>query len=309
VTVTVEDDVVMAKGFQRALADQELPLETRELARVKLGGAPYRVLGLLARGESSDVFLAERAHRATERVVLKVLRADDDASLLQHEWATLVRLRASEARGTEHFIDLLPRPIAHGAVVRSDGSRVPGLALGFPHGFVHTVEHVREAHPEGLDPRHAVWIWRRLLELLGFLHASGVAHGAVLPRHVLIHARDHGARLVGYSCADSAGAHLPGMVRADSAYYPEWARRDRRLCGSLDLAMSARVVLRALGQDAGVTRCPSRVPSPLGALLTNTAELVADASLSAPELLEQVTEAAREAFGAPRYVPLSMPHT
>jgi len=247
--VTVEDDVVMAKGFQSALAQLELPVETREVARVHLADVPYRVLGRLAQGESSDVLLAERAHRITERVLLKVLRAPGDRDLLDAEWRALTELRRSEARGAAHFLDLLPQPIARGDVVRSDGSRSSGAALHFPSGFVHTVEDVRAAQGDALDPRHGVWIWRRLLELLGFLHESRMVHGAVLPRHVLIHARDHGARLVGYSCADQPGARLRAVVRAEASHYPSWAR----------------------------------------------------------DVLSEVTAAALEAFGPPRYVPLHMP--
>jgi hypothetical protein len=265
------------------------------------------VLGRLGRGESTEVFYAERARRITQPVVLKLLRAAKDADLLDREWETLRELRTSRAQGATHFITLLPRGIARGDAVRADGERTPALAFGFQSGFVHTAEALREAHPAGLDPRLGVWIWRRLLELLGFLHASGCVHGAVLPRHVLIHAREHGAKLVGYGCAGAPRDVLRGVVRSCHAYYPEGVTPGARLSAALDLSMSARVVLRALGAEAGATRAPDSVPEPVARVLERAATLPHDAAASAPELLAEVTEAASRAYGAPRYVPLHMP--
>ncbi len=40
---------------------------------------------------------------------------------------------------------------------------------------------VGTAYPDGVDPRDAAWMWRRLLVGLGFAHRAGVLHGAVLP--------------------------------------------------------------------------------------------------------------------------------
>src|SRR5262249_19147549 len=84
-SVTHGTRMVRAADYRRALADLSKS-DDSGLPRVTIGGLPYRVFGRVARGESSDVFLAERAHPVTERVLVKVLRAASDADLMDREW-------------------------------------------------------------------------------------------------------------------------------------------------------------------------------------------------------------------------------
>jgi len=307
--VTVEDDVVMAKGFRRALSELELPVETRELARVRLAGLPYRVLGQIAHGESTDVFLAERAHRLTERVVLKILRAKGDADLLDQEWETLTALHASQARGNDHFSRRLPQLVAHGELVRVDGTRVPASALRFMSGFVHTADDLLAAYPGGVDGEHGVWLWRRLLELLAWVHGSGFVHGAILPRHVLIHARDHGAMLLGWSCAGPIGASLCAISAKDAHLYPPGIAPGAIMSVAHDLTMSARVLVKVVGGDPATGSVPSRVPAGIAKLMGEVprGELSAAEAMGAHELHSRVGAAAEEAYGPPKFVPLLMP--
>lgn len=187
-TLAADPRVVWAARYERALVGPSDP------GLVHVGSRPYLVEGLLAEGESSDVYLA--TGRPTERVVLKIPRTPADAGRLAAEWSALEALHESTAPGAAHFTMRLPQLVERGAHQGSVAS-----VMRFQSGFVHTLDEVRLAHGAALDPRHSTWIWRRTLELLGFVHASGFAHGAILPEHLLIHARDHGVMLVGWSRA------------------------------------------------------------------------------------------------------------
>lgn len=60
----------------------------------------------------------------------------------------------------------------------------------------HTLQEIRDMFPTGLDPRHGVWIFRRLLMALGYAHEQGLVHGAVVPSSVIIIPPDHGVMLI-----------------------------------------------------------------------------------------------------------------
>jgi hypothetical protein len=259
-----------------------------------IGGRCYALAGRLAAGESTDAFLAERVGRVRELVVVKVLRARSDADLLEREWRAVHALHESAAQGASFFTTLLPQPVG-----RSHDR--PAVVYRWRSGFVHTLDDVARAFPNGVDPRAAVWMWRRALELLGWVHASGWVHGSVLPRHLLVHARDHGVVLCGWSCAVRIASNedIPAIVVADEALYAGASRATP----SLDVAMAARAIGRVLGGDARAL--PASVPAPVAALVVAyaTGARVDDAWTAN----ERVAAAAVECFGPSRYVPFEMP--
>ncbi|MDQ3037223.1 MAG: hypothetical protein M3Y87_32820, partial [Myxococcota bacterium] len=273
-----------------------------------IAGRRYALLGRVAQGESSDVFLARRDARLTERVLIKVLRADGDRDLLEREQAVLESLEESTANGAPHFTRLLPQRVASGIArlgLHGDGGERRVSVMRWRSGFVHTMRDVLEAHGGGVSAETSVWMWKRMLEQLGWVHRSGWVHGAVLPQHLLVHARDHGVVLVGWSCAVRAGEALLATPGAERALYPDDAWGGRPITTRTDVTMSARVVLKALGGD--VERAPSSVPRPLASLLEAQARGETDAYDDAWALKDRLDAVAREVFGPPRFVPFAMP--
>jgi hypothetical protein len=182
------------------------------------------------------------------------------------------------------------------------------MVLRWASGFVHTLEDARRVYPNGVDPRVSVWLWRRLLETLTFIHQSGLVHGAVLPPHVLIQRNEHGAWLVGYSCADAPGARLRALATRFQEFYPEELLRSERLSTGADLRMSARCMAWVLGGEPERGEVPGSVPRPLAALIRRVASEGSEASLEpAWTLRERVGEVGRAAFGPPSFHPLVMP--
>ena len=269
-------------------------------ADVTLAGFRLRLLGRLAVGHSSDVFLATRTTRLTERLLLKVLRSAEDEALLQNEQAVLAKLEASSERGTAYFTSLVPQRAFSGLLEGPGFARRFAAAFRQAPGFAHTLEQLLQQYPGGADPRHAIWIWRRALELLDWLHRSGVVHGALLPAHIVLDAREHSIGLVGFSCAGSAGTPLAAMDSRQATFYP--AADPQTLSAAGDLAMLARSIVHALGGEP--TRVPSHVPAPLAALLAEQA--AGSAALGALDLSRKVSAVARECFGAPQFVKLDL---
>jgi hypothetical protein len=298
-SVVADGEVVHAAAFRRAHAALARPDEAGP--RVEVAGFPYRLLGRVAVGESSDVFLAERAHPITERVLLKILRADADADLMEREWEVLTRLLQIPDLGPE-TARRLPALVGRGVVAGTDRRALVMLA---PSGFVDTFADVRRAFPGGVDGRHAVWMWRRVLEVLTGVHQAGVVHGAVLPQHLVVHARDHGVMLVGWSCGVATSSGAPPRVVSTVARecYPAELLAGGGPTRETDVIMSARCVALLLGGTA--ERVPPAVPAPLKALVERVA--AGETGGGAWRLRQQLGAAAQEAYGPPQYHPFPMP--
>ena len=254
-------------------------------------GNAYRVLGRLGGGERSEVFLVERCGSTRERLVVKLapLAHADDA--FTTEARLLQRLQAIDSPEAAYFSQRLPQVAASGAARDWRGRDTQALLLRHPPGYWGSLADVVAANPGGIEARHVVWLWRRVLEVLGFLHAAGFRHDDLQPAHLLVQPRDHGVMLIGWARA------------AESAGTAGTAERDLR-----QSAWAMRALLAGGAGDAPPD-LPASMPSPL-------AELLRRASEDAPWCAEQqaagleraLGEAAAQSFGPPRFVAFDPEH-
>ena len=202
---------------------------------------------------------------------MKLLRDRQDAELFDNEWNALQMLQKSDARGADTFTMLLPQPILHGDITAGPfaGQRVS--IFRWASGFQHTFDEVIQAYPQGIPPQASIWIWRRILEVLSFIHASGMAHGAVLPAHLLIQENEHGVRLVGYSFAGRLSEKLRTVSHGYEFFYPKPAQSWSTLTAQLDLAMSARCIAAILGGNPETASLPQTVPAQLAGIVQRIA--------------------------------------
>lgn len=260
--------------------------EDRGAPRVGLGDHDWVLGRRLGEGTHSEVFRAHRDARLTERVVIKIARETPEAAAaLKRELRTLTRLRSSGAPGAAHFGELLPRPVAHGAL-RNGPAKAFAAAYRWRPGFVHTLAEVRRQHPKGVEPRVGVWMLKRLLEQLAWVHGAGFVHGAVAPEHALVHPRDHGVVLVGWSSARWR------FGRDTDAPSPR-----------VDLAAAARVAAQVLGGDG--SGLPRAVPTELARWLLARTD-AASTKQDAWTLREELVELSASCLGPPRHSPLAL---
>jgi hypothetical protein len=306
-TVLFDEPSVPAQRFREAFRAWNSP-ETHGYTRWESIGASHWALGaLVGRGEVADVYAAQRARWPTERALLKILRDRRDAPGLDHEWKVLVELQQSDATGAATFAARLPQPVARGEITAGTHAGARAIVLRWADGFEHTFEAVQRVYPHGIEVRPSIWIWRRILEILSFLHASGFVHGAVLPPHLLAEEGEHGVRLVGFRGAGRAGTELRSICPRFERFYPKEALATRRLTCAADLAMSARCIAALLGGDGASGEVPSAVPAPLAGEIARVGSLSAATGGGAWELRERLGELARELFGPPVFCPLKMP--
>jgi hypothetical protein len=121
----------------------------------------------------------------------------------------------------------------------------------------------------------------------------------------VVHARDHGVMLVGWSCAARVGTRhaLPAVSQVARECYPTALLDGAPPSPASDLTMSARCIALLLGGTA--ERVPPSVPAPLAALVEEHAQ--GRGGSDAWVLRQKVGDAARKAYGPSRYHPLPMP--
>lgn len=294
-TVRVDPSAVSVQRYREALAQWNHPVGSDDAVRFSLGEQLWDEQRLLARGEISDVYLAKRARWPSELVLLKVVRDGADAPLLQHELDVLQRLRAAAESQQVNLGARVPQPIVSGTL--ADGRAA--AAYRWAGGFVHTFEAIRSAHPQGIEPVASIWVWRRLLEVVGVMRTAGIVHGSILPNHVLIENGEHGTRLAGFSCADAPNAPLRAVATAFEDFYPASMLSSGKLTKSADLVMSARCVAYLLGEDR------RRMPAPLAELLGRIGTDDEHADRDPWQLHQEVGRLGRSLFGPPAFHPLA----
>ncbi len=277
------EDLVKRDSFRQALVRARR--DSAGLDSVVCGGGAFQLIQRLGAGDVSEVYLARRVGPLPLLATVKLSSRSEAASLYAREAEVSRDLQRLDADGAgAYFSKLLPEVMAQGAVEGSPGRQC--LVLRHPSGFWGSLAALNERAASGLDPRHGVWIWRRMLEVLNFVHRQGWCHGDIRPEHALVHPADHGVRLIGWSDARK-GAGEAGR--------------------GADLCRSARVVQVLLCGAGGWGALPAQVPAGLARLITQAATDEDFCRTQCAEGLDALLRAeAKAAFGPPAFVPLNV---
>jgi hypothetical protein len=281
--ITKTESVVTRDSFRQAL--NRARQDSAGLDNVLCGGARYHLMQTLGVGEISQVHFARRIGALPYLATLKLSSAPTAAARYAREAEVARELQTLGDNVTgPYFSRLLPEAIAQGAVEGHSGRQ--GLVLRHPTGFWGSLAALNERFAPGLDPRHAVWIWRRMIEVLNFAHSHGWSHGDVRPEHALVHPQDHGVRLIGW-----ASAHKGASAKDQAA----------------DLQRSARVVQVLLCGASTSGALPEGVPTGLGQLVTRAATDEDFCRSQGAEGLDALLRGeAKAAFGPPAFVPMTI---
>jgi hypothetical protein len=308
-TVRLDKSSVSASIFHEAFRVWNSPAAYQIPSWISIGNRHWTLERLIAHGDISDVYTARLARWPTELAIVKLLRNQEDAERFDNEWNALQILQQSDAPGADTFVRLIPQPILHGDITAEllAGRRVN--IFRWASGFHHTFDEVIRAYPRGIPPRASIWIWRRILEILSFIHASGMVHGAILPAHLLIQENEHGVRLVGYSFTGRFNEKLRNVSHEYEFFYPKQAQSQSIMTAQLDLAMSARCIVAILGGNPETASLPKTTPAPLVDIVQRIAlsEPAGVTNEDAWTIREELGEIARNVFGPPQFTPIVMP--
>lgn len=278
------ESMVMRDSFRQALS-RARQAQGAAGGDLQCCGESYHVIQRLGDGDISQVYLARRTGRQPFLATIKVSSAAGCSVRYAREAEALRELQASQSGAASVYAaQRLPEVIAQGPVEGPGGRQA--LVLRHPIGYWGSLAALSERFSHGIDPRHAVWIWRRMLDVLHFLHAQGWIHGDVRPEHALVHAANHGVLLIGWASAQK--------------------NTDER-AAAVDLVRCARVVRVLVCGAAGSGKLPPSVPAAFSELLTQASEddLFCQAQ-GANGLDILLRRAAQEAFGPPSFLSLDI---
>lgn len=280
--VTHSEDMVRAADFHAAYLRSRA---NDAAADVACGGQRYKTIAHLGAGGSATLSLADRSGAMPRRVVLKIAHAATPAGQLAREKAILDQLQADDVPGAAYYTQRLPQAVATGSSAGADGTPREVLVLRHPTGFWGSLADVRLAYGRAIDPRHVVWMWRRVLEVLAYVHANGWSHGRLAPEHLLVHPADHGVLIIGWSGA---------------------IRRHDRAAQARDLVQLAWAMRAMLSDAPGEPVFSSATPAPLARVLERASHDAAwCASLGAEGMRQAAGAAAKDAFGPARFIHFS----
>ncbi|GAB3151212.1 hypothetical protein GCM10027290_39950 [Micromonospora sonneratiae] len=240
VTALHPDRLGTATAADRAAATEAfIRVTTRWRARhaVTIVGT-YRLGAVVHVGDLTDLYDVGSGRW------LKLPRDPTNNDLMERE-ATALRTLAE--RGDPRYLPYVPR------LVETFRHRDPATAARRVINVVatapdlHSLAEVHRAYPNGLDPRDAAWMWRRLLVALGLAHRAGVVHGAVLPDHVLIEPTEHGVVLVDWCYSVIGEDTVPALVPAYADWYPPEVPARHRPGPGTDIAMATRCMTYLMG--------------------------------------------------------------
>ncbi len=288
---------IAVAAFQRLNELQSLAL--KQIAKGTYGkvngGAPevgeilikgkYHRYGAVASGAVANLHKAyyEREGKRAE-VVVKVARNARDNDLLDKERKNLLAFRGYLEKRTEGrlWIQCIPH-VVDSFYIEQKGIKLRTNILERFEGF-YNVNEIRKRIPSGIDGRTFVWMWKRLLLMLDWVHHGGLIHGAVLPPHVLFYPdndgkgrdpRKHSVRLIDwcYSIQMTPSHHIYGTrleawERIYKAYYPpEVFNKALASTPKVDLYMAAKTMIYLLGGEPENNHIPKHIPDSLAMLL------------------------------------------
>jgi hypothetical protein len=237
---------------------------------MKVKGKNLRLDSILTQGSFSTVYSATYDGTSTEeKAFVKVARLPSDNDLLENEYTTLQQIYAKDSNpNVEAFLvgqrKYAPRPVSSFFISGKNNTKHRATILTVPKYRCFTIETLlREKLPNGIEPNHVYWIYRRLLLTQWMAHLKGFVHGGTTPDHVLVYpGKDtHGIVLLDWTCATKIDGKIPAFNPNYRDFYPAEVFNKEPATPATDIYMAAATMMYALGGDHTKGVMPSVVPA------------------------------------------------
>ncbi len=272
----------------------------------------YVVTNLIAEGDLADVYRCTYEEDGKEnQAAFKIAQSAGDNDFMENEARVLGAMYAKK-QAEERFYRYLPKPLDSFALRAGRGAPRRVNVIQLAEGYV-PLSAVMAAYPRGIDYRDAVWMFKRCLAGLWYVHLKKfVVHGAVLPTHLLVHPTGHGAKIVDWCYAVQDWPSKKGLVKAISkahrAYYAPEILAKKPVTPQTDLYMLGKCFVMLLGGNLATGLMPDSIPKPVRAFISS---LLIDNQSKRPDdagkLHEEFDALLANVVGKPRYRPFAMP--
>lgn len=255
----------------------------------------FTVNDLMVQGDICDLYHCESSGK---QGIFKVAQTSLDNDLLDNESRILRKLYPAN-QADEKFYRYLPK-LQEAFTLKGDKTGRRVNVLPYFEGYV-SLATIKKAYPKGLDFRDAVWMFKRALVGLGFVHSQAVVHGAITPEHILVHPIGHGAKIIDWCYAiDDPKARIAAISPIYKDLYAPEILGKRSPTPATDLYMLAKCFLSLLGK--------STIPREMREILANcTLEAPEKRPRDAWQLHDELDKVLEATVGKPVYRALVLP--
>ena len=258
-------------------------------------------------GDFSDIHLGKTENGIP--VCVKIATDPTMNQYLEHEASLHSRIKKSSVKKeVRQFVSTLVDTV----IVDIPGNKeIRANVFEYQEGYV-SLTKIREVYPDGLDPRDAAWIWRRVLGQVVTAEILGVVHGAVVPDHTLVHPGTHDPLYIGWAHSipfvKGKHARLTTYIDRWKPWYPKEVFDHKAITQKTDLYMAGKTMVYLLGGDVEHVRFPKTVPQKVQKIVQHCVEEdPAKRPENGHEVLEQFTDTIYTLWGK-TYRQLQMPH-
>jgi hypothetical protein len=270
----------------------------------------YRVLTRLAVGSISSIYRCQ-TEKAPDRIgIFKIARDHRGNHAIENEAASLRELcRPAQSPFLPVLVDSFSNAGTPGEPPRFANVLAYDPQIKSP-DELYTLNEVAAAYPNGLDAKDVAWIWRRILNVLGLCHASGYAHGAVLPEHVLIEPKDHKLVLIDWCFARPRSRWdqpAENVAIASMKKWYQWNYQPRPASPALDIALAAHCMVYLLNGGGEAIQIPDTLDPALHRHFERCMNLPQQHAPHAHQLLDQFDRLIEALWGSRHFRPLTLP--
>lgn len=216
----------------------------------------YEITGSFVTGNLCNVY-------HTDNEVVKITKTHKDNDLLDNEATVLSKL--CESKDGDHILVKTIPKLIESFSIRTDSKEKRQVNIIQYHKDYMPLSKIMKLYPEGLDPRHIIWIWKRLLMTLGFVHKEKIIHGCINPDNILINPVDHSVILIDWCYSVTSGSPLKLIDAKYKGYYIKKVFDKQGTSEKLDLYMVAKTI----SEIVDMSKCPKTMYNTIKSALYN----------------------------------------
>jgi len=258
-----------------------------------------------AEGDFSDIHLGK-----TEDGIPVFVKIAADPTMNQYLEHEVLMYMSMDTSSKKNVVQYIPKLVDSMFVDLGGNRQICVNVFTYQEDYV-SLTKIREIYPNGLDPRDAAWIWRRVLGQTITAKMLGVVHGAMVPDHTLVHPITHDPLYIGWAHTvlsfKDTHAHLTTCIDRWKNWYPKEVFDHKVPTHKTDLYMAGKTMLYLLGGDVVHNHFPKTVPQQMQRIVQRCVEVNSSKRPeSGYEVLQQFTDVIYKLWGK-TYRPLVMP--
>jgi len=236
--------------------------------KIVVDGVLYTIGRKFHIGQHATLYEALFPHDGgSAKAAVRISHSDADNPFLFNEIRILDRLHRKVADKELAYWRYLPFVLG-----RFSAGKRTGLIYRWFDGVTATDIRMNALHKHGLDQRHMIWIYDRMINLLGYSHFSGVIHGRIDPDRLLIRPSNHNVMLTGWNQAVYKPAFTGERLQpgAENPFLAPEVKHTGAIGPWTDIYSLGKSMIWLLGGDPAANSFPDSVHPKIRNFLLNT---------------------------------------